>query len=81
MWHLSDACSDGHMGYARYRFTYVSKIPDSEGRQVGFAGVSSCVLDGNRIRRYSELFERAPVLVQFGFGDERILKSIKRWAK
>ena len=81
VWHVSDACSDGRMGYARYRFTYVSKIPGSEGRRVSFAGISCCVLDGERIRRYGELFERAPVLVQLGFGDERILKSIKRWAK
>jgi len=80
-WHVSDACSDGHMGYARYRFTYVSKIPSSEGRRVSFAGISCCVLDGKRIRRYGEIFERAPTLVQLGFGDERILKSIKRWAK
>jgi SnoaL-like domain len=81
VWQVSDACCDGRMGYARYHFAYVSKIPGSEGRRVGFAGVSCCVLDGGRIRRYSELFERAPVLVQLGFGNERILKSIKRWAK
>lgn len=81
VWQVSDACSDGRMGYARYRFNYVSKIPGSEGRRVSFSGISYCVLDGKRIRRYGELFERAPALVQLGFGDERILKSIKHWAK
>lgn len=81
VWHVSDACSDGRVGYARYRFAYVSKIPGSEGRRVSFAGISCCVLDGERIRRYGELFERAPALAQLGFGGERILKSIKRWAK
>lgn len=81
VWHVSDACSDGRMGYARYRFNYISKIPGSEGRRVGFSGISCCVLDGKHIRRYGELFERAPALVQLGFGDERILRSIKHWAK
>ena len=81
VWHVSDACSDGRMGYARYRFNYVSKIPGSEGRRVSFSSISYCKLDGGLIRHYSELFERAPVLVQLGFGDERILKSIKRWTK
>ncbi|HKI63439.1 MAG TPA: nuclear transport factor 2 family protein [Burkholderiales bacterium] len=80
-WHVSDACSDGRIGYARYRFAYVSKIAGSEGRRVGFDGISCCMLEGGRIRRYSELFERAPVLLQLGFGDQRILKSIKRWLK
>ena len=81
VWQVSDACSDGRMGYARYRFTYVSKILGSEGRRVGFAGISCYALEEGRIRRYSEFFDRAPVLVQLGFGDERILKSIKRWVK
>ena len=77
-WQVSDACSDGRVGYARYRFAYVSKIAGSEGRGVGFAGISFGALEGGRIRRYSEIFERAPVLAQLGFGDERILKSVRR---
>jgi len=79
-WHVADACSDGRIGYARYRFAYVSKIPGSEGRRIGFSGISCCELEGGRMRRYSEIFERAPVLVQLGFSDERILKSVRRWA-
>ena len=80
-WQLSDACSDGRIGYARYRFAYVSKIAGSEGRRIGFKGISFCTLEGGLIRRYSEIFERAPVLAQLGFGDERILKSVRRQAK
>ena len=80
-WQVSDACSDGRVGYARYRFAYVSKIAGSEGRRVGFAGISFGPLEGEHIRRYGEIFERAPVLVQLGFGDERILKSVRRWVK
>ena len=80
-WQLSDACSDGRIGYARYRFAYVSKIAGSEGRRIGFKGISFCTLEEGLIRRYSEIFERAPVLAQLGFGDERILKSVRRQAK
>lgn len=79
-WQVSDACSDGRVGYARYRFSYVSKIAGSVGRRIGFSGISFCVLQGGRIRRYGEIFERAPVLTQLGFADERILKAVKRWA-
>ena len=80
-WKLSGAVCDGCIGYARYEFSYVSKIPGSEGRRTGFAGICCCELEGGLIRRYGEIFERAPVLAQLGFSDERILKSVKRWAK
>ena len=79
-WKVSGAVSDGRIGYARYEFSYVSKIPASEGRRVGFAGISCCELEDGLIRRYGEIFERAPVLAKLGFSDERILKSVKRWA-
>ncbi|TAK45465.1 MAG: nuclear transport factor 2 family protein [Betaproteobacteria bacterium] len=79
-WAVSDAVSGGSTGYARYDFSYVSKIPGSEGKRVGFSGISCCELEGGLIRRYAEIFERAPVLVRLGFSDERILKSVKRWA-
>lgn len=80
-WELFDAVSDGRVGYARYAFSYVSKIPGSEGRRVDFAGISCCELENGLIRRYREMFERAPVLAKLGFPDERILKAVKRWAE
>ncbi|TAK82341.1 MAG: hypothetical protein EPO20_21955 [Betaproteobacteria bacterium] len=79
-WTFSGAVSDGRTGYARYGFSYVSKMAGSEGRRVRFSGVSCCELEGDLIRRYGEIFERAPVLAQLGFADARILKSVKRWA-
>jgi hypothetical protein len=79
-WRLSDCVSDGRLGYARYEFSYVSKIPGSEGRRVRFSGISCCELEDGLIRRYGEIFERAPVLARLGFSDQRILKSVKRWA-
>lgn len=80
-WRVSDAVSDGRLGYARYDFSYVSRIAGSEGRRVGFSGISCCRLEGGLMRRYGELFERAPVLVKLGFPDARILKAVKRWAE
>ena len=80
-WKLSGAVCDGSTGYARYEFSYTSKMPESEGRRVGFAGINCCELEGGLILRYGEVFERAPVLAKLGFSDERILKSVKRWAE
>jgi hypothetical protein len=80
-WRLGETLSDGHIGFARYDFSYVSKIPASEGRAAGFGGIACCELEGALMRRYAEQFDRAPVLAQLGFADERILKSVRRWAK
>ena len=80
-WTLFDAVSDGRVGYARYEFSYLSKIPGCEGRPAGFAGISCCLLERGLIRRFAEQFDRTPVLVRLGFSDERILKSVRRWAE
>ena len=80
-WKLFDVLSDGRVGYARYRFDYVSKLPGSEGRKAGFDGTAFCKLEDGLIRRYEEKFERAVVVAELGFSDERIIKSVRRWAK
>lgn len=78
-WAVSDALADAEQGYLRYEFTYASKIAGSEGRPVRFSGTTHCRLKDGLIVHYGEQFERAPVLAQLGFADERILKSVKKW--
>jgi hypothetical protein len=79
-WSLSRPACEGDLGYASYDFSYVSKMPGSEGRRVGFQGICTCELEGGLISRYGEIFERAPVLARLGFAEERILKAVRRWA-
>jgi uncharacterized protein (TIGR02246 family) len=79
-WELKEVLSDGRIGFARYEFRYVAKIPGSEGRAAGFTGISFCRLEAGLISRYAEEFDRAPVLAKLGFADQRILKSVRRWA-
>lgn len=79
-WTLSDALSDGSLGYARYGFSYTSKIPGSEGTRVFFTGISQVRLQGGLIARYAEVFDRGIALAQMNFAPERIAKSLARWA-
>ena len=79
-WALSDAMAEGERGYASYEFAYTSKIVGSEGRRVGFRGICKVRLKDGLIERYEEIFERAQVLARLGFPDERILKSVRKWA-
>jgi ketosteroid isomerase-like protein len=79
-WSLSDAVVQGDVGYASYDFSYVSKMPGSEGRRAGFAGICKIRLKDGLIERYEEIFERAQVLARLGFADARIVKSVRKWA-
>ena len=77
-WELEDVVSDGRVGYARYGFSYVSKLTGAEGKRVGFVGIGCCRLKDGLIERYDEAFDRGPVLLQLGFPPERIAKSLAR---
>jgi len=79
-WTLSDVVAEGDRGYASYEFSYTSKMPGSEGRRAGFSGMCKVRLKDGLIERYEEIFERAQVLARLGFTDERILKSVRKWA-
>jgi ketosteroid isomerase-like protein len=79
-WILSDAVSDGRVGYASYLFSYTATMQGAEGRRIEFRGMSKVRLAEGLIARYEEIFERAPVLVKLGFPDARILKSVHKWA-
>ena len=77
---MADVVAEGECGYASYEFSYTSKIQGSEGRRAGFSGICKVRLKGGLIERYEEIFERAQVLARLGFADERILKSVRKWA-
>lgn len=80
-WKLSDALSDGRLGYARYAFSYTSNIAGSEGRRVFFSGISQVKLKDGLIEHYGEVFDRGIALAQMNFAPERMAKSLKRWAE
>ena len=80
-WTLSDALSDGSLAYARYAFSYISKIEGSEGKRIFFSGISQVRLEDGLIAHYVEVFDRGVALAQMNFAPERIAKSLKRWAE
>jgi len=72
--------SDGRLAYARYGFSYVSKIAGSEGKRVFFSGIARVRLQDGLIARYGEVFDRGVALAQMNFPPERIARSLARWA-
>ena len=75
-----DPLSDGRLGYARYRFSYASRMPGAEGRPVVFDGIGFFEFHDGLIARYSESFDRGMALAQQDFAAERIKKVLLKLA-
>jgi hypothetical protein len=80
LWEFVDPVSNGAIGYARFRFSYASRLPESLGRPVLFEGISCFRFRGELIARYSEAFDRGVALVQLAFPAERIRRILEKAA-
>jgi ketosteroid isomerase-like protein len=79
-WDFFDALSDGQSGYARYRFSYASAMPEAKGKPVVFEGTAHFVFRDGLIARYEENFDRGLALAQQDFAPERIKKVLLKLA-
>jgi ketosteroid isomerase-like protein len=80
-WDMLEPLTDGHTLYARYAFSYVSTLPEAQGRRVGFEGVSIMKLRDDLIGEYREIANVGPALVALGFAPERVCKILAREGK
>ncbi|MGE0698196.1 MAG: nuclear transport factor 2 family protein [Hyphomicrobiaceae bacterium] len=79
-WEFFAPVASGPLGYASYRFSYTSKLPEAKGRRVVFEGISRFELEGGLIKRYSEVFDRGAALAQQDFAAERLKKIALKYA-
>jgi SnoaL-like protein len=80
-WDFSAPVGDGRIGYARFRFSFASRLPECEGRPVAFDGISRFRFAANGlIEHYDEAFDRGVALVQLGFPAERIRRILEKAA-
>ena len=77
-WEMFRPVSDGRTLYAYYTFSYVSTLPEAQGKRVGFEGVSIMSLKDGRIAEYREVANVGPGFVDMGFAPERIAKILAR---
>ena len=77
-WDMFRPVSDGKTLYAYYTFSYVSTLPEAEGRRVGFEGVSMMTLRDGKIAEYREVANVGPGFVQMGFAPERTARILAR---
>lgn len=79
-WDVHDPVDNGDVGYARYTFSYRSKLQGCEGKRGAFEGVALCRLRGGLIAEYKEVADAATGLSLIGFDHDRIGKFIAREA-
>ena len=79
-WDFFDPLSSGSTGYARYRFSYASRMQGAEGKPVVFEGIGFFSFEDGLIARYAECFDRGMALAQQDFAAERIKKVLLKLA-
>jgi limonene-1,2-epoxide hydrolase len=79
-WELYDPVRCGSTGYASYRFSYDSTRAEAGGVRVLFDGIGRFELEGDRIKRYSEVFDRGMALAQQAFAPEHLVKILVNYA-
>ncbi len=79
-WEFYDALSDACIGYARYRFSYRSKVPGSAGKPIVFEGISVMHLQDGRIAHYAEVFDRGTAFVQLGFPAGKVARLLEKYS-
>ena len=79
-WEFFDPVRVGGVGYASYRFSFDSTRPEAQGARVAFDGIGRFELEGDRIGRYSEVFDRGMALAQQAFEGERLRKIGLKYA-
>lgn len=79
-WDIHDPVEAGGIGYARYVFSYTSKLADAEGRRGIFEGIVCCRLRDGLIADYSEVANAVIGLHELGFAPERMAKFVAKQA-
>jgi ketosteroid isomerase-like protein len=77
-WDMHDPVSDGKTLYARYTFSYRSKLPEAKNARVMFEGVAIMTLRDGLIAEYHEVANTATGFVDMNFAPERIAKIVAK---
>ena len=77
-WIMMDPAVSGNIGYARYRFSYRSKLKDVKGTRVVFEGMSQFAFREKEIQYYREEFNTGIAISQLGFSPDRIARHLAK---
>jgi limonene-1,2-epoxide hydrolase len=79
-WEFHNLVTDGALGYASFRFSFLSKMPGYEGKPVLIKGISCFRFEGGLIAEYREVFDTGIALAQLDFPADRIKRVLDKEA-
>jgi len=80
-WTFYDPVVNGDIGYAHSLSTFLSKVPEYQGKEIVIDGISRFVLKDGLIAEYHESVNGGVAHAQLGLAPERTAKILARWAK
>lgn len=80
-WEMFDPACNGNVGYAWSLSTFISSVPEFDGRRVVIDGISRFELRDGLIADYSESVNGGVAMVQLGVHPQRMEKVLQRWSK
>ncbi|HUJ73274.1 MAG TPA: nuclear transport factor 2 family protein [bacterium] len=81
LWEFYQPLANETLGYARWRFSYTSRMAHNAGARVAFEGMSQFDLAGGKIQHYGEMFNAGVAFVQLGLDPARMEKVFQREAR
>jgi SnoaL-like domain len=79
-WEMFDPVFDGGQGYAWSLSSFVSKIPQFDGKRVVIDGISRFIVRDGLIAEYRESVNGGVAMAQLGVEPERMAKVFTRWS-
>ena len=77
-WDMHNPVGDGDSLYAYYTFSYVSLLPEAQGKRISFDGVALMKLRDGKISEYREVANVGPAFVAMNFAPQRVCKILAR---
>lgn len=81
LWELHDPVESGGIGYARYTFSYTSRLQGHVGRRAVFEGVALCRMQDGLISSYHEVANAMTGLALIGFDEISIARFAAKQAE
>jgi SnoaL-like domain len=79
-WEMFDSVFDGEQGYAWSLSSFISKIPQFEGKRVVIDGISRFIVCDGLIAEYRESVNGGVAMAQLGVEPDRMAKVFTRWS-
>ena len=78
---MYDQALENNLDYVKYRFSFISKIPNYKGRKVLIPGISCFEFENEFIKNYSEAVNGGYAMFQLVINPLKMEKVFLKWLK